>query len=98
MDIFTINPVPEFKLDSSQCLKLLKHLYGLCEIGDLWYETLARHQRDDLGTKPLQSEPVLYTFIEHGILKGLSLGFVNDLIRAGDKDSKLTSEKSKRKV
>lgn len=35
-EIFIHTYLEEYKLDASQCLKLLKELYGLCESGDLW--------------------------------------------------------------
>lgn len=68
-DIFIAHPVPEFELEPSQCLKLLKHLYGLCESGDLWHETLDKHHREDLGMNPMRSDPALYTYMKKGILK-----------------------------
>ena len=33
--VFISKPVPKFELEPSQCLQLLKPLYGLCESGDL---------------------------------------------------------------
>lgn len=48
-DFCISNPVPEFEVEPSQCLKLLKPLYELCELGDLWHETLDRHHREDLA-------------------------------------------------
>ena len=50
-DIFIRSPVQEFELNPSQYLKLLKPLSSLCESGDLWHETLAKHHREDLGMK-----------------------------------------------
>ena len=93
-DIFIRSPVQEFESNPSQCLKLLKLLYGLCESGDLWHETLAKHQHEELGRKPLRSDPAQYTLIEDGLLKGLSRGYVDDLIRAGDKHFKQISQKT----
>ena len=86
--------MPEFELAPSQCLKLLKPLYGLCESGDLWHEKLAKHHREDLGMSSLRSDPALYTLITNGVLKGLSGGYVNDLIRAGNQDFKDVSKKT----
>ena len=44
-DVFIKDPVPEFELDPSHCLKLLRPLYRLCESGDLWHATLDNHHR-----------------------------------------------------
>ena len=83
-EIFIEKVVPEFELEPHQCLQLVKPLYGLCESGDLWHQTLDTHHREDLGMKPLRSDPVLYTLIVNGRLRGLSGGYVDDVIRAGD--------------
>ena len=93
-DIFIRKPVQEFELDPSQCFNLLKTLYGLGESGDLWHQTLANHHREELGMKPLRSGPALYTFTENGLLKRLSGGYVDDIIRAGDKHFKHLSQKT----
>ena len=87
--------MPEFDLNPDQCLQLLKPLYGLCESGDIWHETLDKHHRDDMGMKPLRSDPALYYLLSNGILKGLSGGgYVDDLIRAGDNDFRDLSKKT----
>ena len=44
--------------------------------------------------KPLRSDPALYALLEHGVLKGLSGGYVDDLIRTGDEDFKELSKKT----
>ena len=96
-EIFIAKPVPELELKPSQCLQLLKPLYGLCESGDIWHETLANHHKEDLGMKSLRSDPALYSLIKEGILRGLSGGYVDDLIRAGDEYFKKVSQKTNEK-
>lgn len=59
-DFYIERPVPEFELQPEQFLKLLKSLYGLCDLGDLWFKTLGNHHRLDLGMTPLKSDPTLY--------------------------------------
>ncbi|CAN8072966.1 unnamed protein product [Agarophyton chilense] len=83
-DVFITKPVPEFELHPSQCLQLLKPLYGLCESGDLWHQTIDQHHVKDLGKTPLRSDPALYIQMKDGLLKGISGGYVDDLLRAGD--------------
>eukprot|EP00171_Calliarthron_tuberculosum_P023469 IDg23469t1 len=75
-DVFIARPPPEFELDPSQCLKLMKPLYGLCDSGDLWHRTIDEHHRHDLGMTPLRSDPALYTLTNNGALYGLSGGYV----------------------
>eukprot|EP00171_Calliarthron_tuberculosum_P022145 IDg22145t1 len=82
-DVFITRPPPEFELDPSQCLKIMKPLYGLCDSGDLWHRTMDEHHRNDLGMTPLRSDPALYTLTNNGDLHGLSGGYVDDLLRAG---------------
>ena len=92
--IFIREPVPEFELDPKECLELLKPLYGLCESGDLWHATLDKHHRHDLNMQPLRSDPALYAWMTHGLLRGLSGGYVDDLIRAGDSQFKIQCAKT----
>ena len=96
-EIFLKRPALEFGLRLDQCFQLLKPLYGLCESGDLWHETLDKHHRADLGMKPFRIDPALYYLISNGILRGLSGSYVDDIIRTGDdkfrKISRKTGEK-----
>lgn len=39
----------EYALNESEFLKLLKHLCGLCESGDLWNDTIEKYHSKDLG-------------------------------------------------
>ena len=80
-EIYINKPVPEFELNPDQCLQLLKPLYGLCDSGDLWHDTLDKHHREDLGMKPVRSDPALYIWMVNGLLKGLSGGYVDNVIR-----------------
>ena len=96
-DVFIKDPVPAFELDPSQCLKLLRPLYSLCESGDLRHGTLDAHHRNDLGMMPLRIESALYAFMVDGHLKGLSGTYVDDLIRAGDKELKKLSNATAKK-
>ena len=90
-DVFIKDPVREFELYPTQCLKLLRPLYGLCESRVLWHASLDAHHRNDLRMRPLLIESALYAFIVDGHLKGLSGTYVDDPIRAGDKEFKKLS-------
>ena len=46
--VFIHNPAPEFELEPQECFELLKPLYGLCDAGDLWHESLHEHLTKDL--------------------------------------------------
>lgn len=39
-EVYIQDFVPKFGLRKNQCVQLLKSLYGLCESGDFWHETL----------------------------------------------------------
>lgn len=80
-DLYIANPVAEFELEPHQCLQLLKPLYGLCESGDLWFATMDKHHRLDLGMKALCSDPALYYLIRDGSLIGVAGSYVDDLLR-----------------
>lgn len=66
-------PVPEFELDSKQCINILKPLYGLCESGDILHKTFDMNHRHDLGMTHLRSDQALYSLMHDGrLLDGLS--------------------------
>lgn len=46
----------ELKLDPHELLQLLKLLYERCESGDIWFETLDAHFREDLDMLTLMSD------------------------------------------
>ena len=96
-EIYINKLVPEFELNPDHCLQLLKPLYGLCDSGDLWHDTLDKHHREDLEMKPMRSDLALYIWMVNGLLKGLSDGYVDDLIRAGDGDFKDLAAKTNEK-
>ena len=79
-DFFIKRPVLEFEPDPSKCLKLLKPLYVLCESGDMWHATLDNHHIQDLGMRPLRSDPALYLLMTNSLLKGISGGYVDDIV------------------
>ena len=96
-DIFIRDPIPEFELDPSQCLQLLKPLYGLCESGDLWHRTLDEHHKRILGMTPMKFYPALYTWIKEGSVRGLSGTYVDDLLRADTKEFEENSAQTNKK-
>lgn len=82
--IYIKNTVLESALGPSQCWQLVKPLYGLCELEDLWHKTLHEHHRIGLSMNEMRSDPALYVHKKDGVPIGLSRGYVDDLIRAGD--------------
>ena len=66
----------------------------MCESGDLWHATLGAHHREELGMKSLRSDSALPTYKMNGQLKGLSVSYVDDLIRAGDQDFRKVSKRT----
>lgn len=83
-DVYIRNPTEEFELPAGFVLKLLKPLYGLCDSGDLWYETLEFHHKQELNMKAFQLDPALYYYMENNVLAGLSGTYVDDMLRAGN--------------
>ena len=82
--VFIHNPAPEFELDPSECFELLLPLYGLCDAGDLWHQTLRKHLTDELELEPTKVDPSLYFSFRLGELVGINGTYVDDLLRAGD--------------
>lgn len=96
-DLFLNSNAPELQLTADQCLKLLKPLYGLCESGDLWFHTLARHHQHDLGMQHLASDTSLHYLFYQGVLAGLSGAYVDDLLRAGNAYFRTIAHKTNQK-
>lgn len=74
----------EFELYESKCLQLPKPLYGLCESRDLCHKTLDRHHHEELKISAFRAYPALYKLVINGVLHGLSSGYIDELIKAGD--------------
>ena len=94
-EIFIKTPVNEFEPDPSECLQLLKPLYGLCESGGLWHKTLDRHHREDLNMSAFRSDPALYKLVKYAVLHGMSGNYVDDFIRAGDRHFKEVAQQTR---
>lgn len=71
-DFYIENTAPEFELSPNQRFKLLNPFYGFCDAGDLWWETLDRHYREDLNLRLSRSDPALCSLVHDGILHRLS--------------------------
>ena len=63
----------------------------------MWHATLDNHHIQDLRMMPLRSDPAIYLPMTNGLLKGISGGYVVDLIRTGDLSFKKLCSKTKRK-
>lgn len=75
-----------FSIGEHQALKLLKPLYGTCDAGDYWYETISRHAKNDLGMIATKGDPSLYYELDaNGILRGLMGLYVDDGMLAGNR-------------
>ena len=59
----------------------------------MWHATPDKHHIYNLEMQPLRSDPALYILIADGLLKEISGGYADDLIRSGDETfSKLCSK------
>lgn len=82
--MFVKTNAAEFELRPDQCLKLLRTLYGLCESGDLRYETFAEHCKGDLKLQSMRSDQAL-RYLKDGRKSHEFCGaYVDDLLSAGD--------------
>lgn len=95
--IYNQNTVPEFELQRSQCLQLIKPLCGLAESGEIWHKTLDEHHRTELDMEASRSDPALYLHVKGEVLKRLSGGYIDDIVRAGDSDFLKFAERTKEK-
>ena len=90
--VFIREPDPEFELEPHECFELLKPLYGLCDAGDLWHLTLRKHLVDEVRLIPTKSDPSLSFFFSNGELTGINGSYVDDLLRAGNKNFRDTCQ------
>lgn len=81
--IYIKDHVKEFEQTIWMALQLLRPLYLLSESGDMWFETLDEHHREDLGMEPFRSDPALYIKINNGRLIDLSGTYFDDILRMG---------------
>ena len=95
--VFISNTAPEFELDPSECFELLKPLYGLCDAGDLWFQSLHNHLLSDLHLEPTKCDPSLYLSIRKGELIGINGSYVDNLLRTGTRDFRSEWELTHRK-
>jgi Reverse transcriptase (RNA-dependent DNA polymerase) len=78
-----LKPPPELELQGKYLL-LVKPLYGLTDAGDIWHQTLSEFIKRSLSMHELIGDPgVLYHSNTSGILMGLILSYVDDLIITG---------------
>lgn len=93
-NIFIEMPVLEFTLDPLQFLQLLEFLNGLWMSVYLWHPTLENHHGVDLAMRLLGSDPAHYLLSHNGKLKGLSGGYLGNLIQTEDDESRNLSKKT----
>ncbi len=85
-DIFIRNPAEDFELKPEECLELIRPLCGLFKSGDLWFETLDNHLREDLSMVPMKTDRALYLKVEDGNLICMNAYYVENMLRAGSTD------------
>lgn len=84
-----------FDLADDEVLLLNLPLYGVCDAGDYWHDTITAHIRDDLGMVPLVSDPAL--FIKQNAqsrLLGMTGAYVDDLLNGGGGDFQRVTEQT----
>ena len=95
--VFPTNPVDEFNLDSSQCFELPKPLYGLCNAGDLWLQSLNRHLTKELSMNSTICYKSLYLSFRKVELIGIVGSCFDDIIRASTPEFHELCQKTHRK-
>lgn len=75
-----------------EVLHILKPLYGLCDAGDYWSETMTSHVKEDLSMSPLTGDPALYVKEGDGQTDGLLGSYVDDMLLGGNEDFQRLTE------
>ena len=81
--VFITSLADEFNLNSSQRFELLNSLYGLCDAGDLWDQSLNRHLTKEISMNSTICDESLYLSFRKGELIGIMGSYVDDTVRAG---------------
>lgn len=84
-----------FDLADDEVLLLLLPLYGVCDAGDYWIDTMSTHLRGDLAMVPLVADPSM--FAERAAdakLLGMTGTYVDDLINGGGREFQILTEKT----
>ena len=95
--VFVEELVPVFEHDSSECIELLRLLYGLCRADDLWHESQNQHITQHLHLVPTKTDTSLYFSFRENILVGIHGSYVDDLLHSGDDEFRPWSDKTHEK-
>lgn len=70
-------------------------LYGVCDAGDYWVDTMSSHLRVDLAMVPLVSDPSVFVKrASDAELQGMTGTYVDDLANGGDNGFQELTEKT----
>lgn len=86
-----------FQISPDYLLELIRPLYGVCDAGDYWGETIESHVVNDIGMKPLISDPSLYVKTGDDGPEGITGSYVDDCLHAGNEEFQKTTEVSLKK-
>lgn len=96
--LYIMDAVPEFELNPDECLLLLRPLYGLCDSGDLRFETMDGHFQQELKLTKARLDTALYALDPVKSLKGLVATYVDDLLHVGKSEMRKVCEESQKKI
>ena len=83
-EVFTKPDILE--LNQDELIQIIKPLYGLADSGDYWNETLTKHHLQHLRMKQTEGDFSLFFYHIGQKLAGLSGTYVDDILRAGNKE------------
>ena len=96
-----LNPKREdkfmFELRDGEILKLILPLCGMGDSKDYWIVTVDKHTKQDLGMRPMASDPSLYIVQQNGSVEGLKGVYVDEFLLAGEKSFQVLTEATIRK-
>lgn len=74
-----------FDVKHDELLKLVKPIYGLCDLGDYWNVTIDNHLTKNLGMERVVSEASMYFRFDGTTLYGINVNNVYNNINTGTK-------------
>lgn len=88
-----------FGISADELFALIRPLYGRCDSGDYWGQTIDEHLINALGMKSLTGDAAMFVRKQDGVLEGVTGSYVEYCLNAGptefDKHTKITLKRFK---
>ena len=81
-----------FCVSDDEALRLLKPLYGVCDVGHYWSVIIMAHVGSDLDMQPMAGDPSLHMREANGMVHGMLGVYVDEFLLCGDESFQAFAE------